>query len=414
MATTSRKDLAWLQTGWERNQGCSSQMRHFRSPAPSQKGASKNSILQCNKMSVKTKQVDDKARQIRLKYGKSNLERELIKKKSVVMTPFVTKVQIRKTRERIKLPKSAGRTSEKTGVTIETPHMSDDESNAENNSSSNLETVIAIGKEKREQHAMLSEDIYSMQGKDDKLQDDYVQNLIKCLTRRLRDPFEASRSQIPPTRPIAAYARPTKGEIALSVKGPVVLAPVSKVVMTTGERDSLDRPSRFHTRSLPEFAGSRTERAHTRPISSVSDSVVVTGKKLNNVNRVWLECEHAQNNTFNPDSPLCSLCRNVSGSNSDTSTTHERAKSALPRGAIRQIKNDGRLPQLNIGLTPSQSHRKDDETHSASLKRNQRARNGMVSPFELQVHLKELTFYDYGSPVPPPSMSNSDDEEDNP
>ena len=409
MATISRKDQAWLQTGWERNQGRSSQMRHYRSPAPSQKGASKNSILQCNKMSVKAKQVDDKARQIRLKYGKSNLERELNKKKGIDMTPFVTKVQIRKTLERNKVT-SAGRAGARIGVMIETPRMSDDETIGENNSTSSLETVG--GNEKGEQDAMLSDDIIVMQGKEDKRQDDYVQNLIKCLTRRLKDPFEASRTHIPPTRPIAAYARPTKGEIALSVKGPVILAPVSKVVKTTGERDSLDRPSRFNTRSLPEFAGSRTERAHTRPISSVSDSVVVTGRKLNNVNRAWLGCEHAQNNSFNPKNPLCSSCRAAGGSNSDTRATYERAKSALPREGIRQIKNDGRLPQLDIRQTPSQSLRKVDKTHSASPKRNQRARNGMISPFELQVHLNELTSYDYGSPVPPPSMSNSDDEED--
>lgn len=360
-------------------------------------------------MSVKAKQVDDKARQIRLKYGKSNLERELNKKKGIDMTPFVTKVQIRKTLERNKVT-SAGRAGARIGVMIETPRMSDDETIGENNSTSSLETVG--GNEKGEQDAMLSDDIIVMQGKEDKQQDDYVQNLIKCLTRRLKDPFEVSRTHIPPTRPIAAYARPTKGEIALSVKGPVILAPVSKVVKTMGERDSLDRPSRFNTRSLPEFAGSRTERAHTRPISSVSDSVVVTGRKLNNVNRAWLGCEHTQNNSFNPKNPLCSSCRAAGGSNSDTRATYERPKSALPREGIRQIKNDGRLPQLDIRQTPSQSLRKVDKTHSASPKRNQRARNGMISHFELQVHLNELTSYDYGSPVPPPSMSNSDDEED--
>ena len=435
MAAITGKDSAWLQTGWEQHQGRSSQMRHYRAPAPSPRGASKNSLLQCNKMSVKAKQVDDKAREIHFKYGKSNLERELNRKKGVDMTPFVTKVQIRKTLERNKL-KSAGRTSARLGAEIEKPHISFIESNGENktvidlsinadlnekNDMSNLQTVNE--KDETEEDAVLSEDIITVQVNEDKLNDNYlypeksekqlenVQHLIKCLTRRLRDPFEASRKQILPTRPIAAYARPTKGEIAISMKGPVMLAPVSKVVMTTAERNSLDGPNRLNVRSLPEFAGSRNERARTRPISSVSDSVVVTGKKINNAGRaVWLGCEHAQNGSFNQKNRLCSSCRDQYSLLSNTKITHERAKSAMPRDVTQQRKSEGCLPQL-VRQTPTKLHRRNDRNHSASPKRSQQARNGMISPFELQIHLDELNSYDYGSPVPPPSVSNSDDEE---
>ncbi|KAL9974304.1 hypothetical protein ACROYT_G011325 [Oculina patagonica] len=433
MAATTRKDMAWLQTGWEQNQGHSSQMRHYRAPAPCQKGASRNSLLQCNKMSVKAKKVDDKARQIRFKYGKSNLERELNKKKGIDMTPFVTKVQIRKTQERNRF-NSAGRDSAKRRIESErfqSPFIENSEENITLNSPklnvdfndkesfSTLKTVD----EKDEEEIMLREDIIAVEVNEKKMEDNYlypetsekqldnVQHLIKCLTRKLRDPFEASRKQIPSTRPIATYARPTKGEIALSIKGPVLLAPVSKVAMTTVQSHGSDRPSRLNTRSLPEFAGSRTERARTRPISSVSDSVVVTGKKLHGpVRGTWVDCGHAQNDSHDQRYRLCYSCKDQYRSGSDAKITHERAKSAVFRDVTLQSRSDGCLPQL-IRQTPTKLHNRNAGNHSASPKRSRRSRNGMVSPFELQVHLDELNSYDYGSPVPPPSVSNSDDEE---
>ncbi|KAJ7374804.1 hypothetical protein OS493_005154 [Desmophyllum pertusum] len=431
MAATAGRDAAWLQTGWEQNQGHSSQMRHYRAPAPCQKGASKNSLLQCNKMSVKTKQVDEKARQIRFKYGKNNLERELNKKKGIDMTPFVTKVQIRKTQEKNRL-KSAGRASTRRRIESEMVHYTTIQNSEEKRTVidttlkgdwddkealSSLKTVDE--KDETEEEAMLCEDIIAVRVNEKKLDDNYsnlypgkqlenVQHLIKCLTRRLRDPFEASRKQVPPTRPIAAYARPTKGEIALSIKGPVLLAPVSKVAMTTAQGQSPDWPNRLDVRSLPEFVGSRTERARTRPISSVSDSVVVTGKKIHGAGRAtWVGCEHAQNGSFGQRYRLCCSCKDQYGSGSDTK---QRAKSAVFRDVTRQRKSDGCLPQL-FRQTPTKLHSRDAGNHSASPRRGHRSRNGMVSPFELQVHLDELNSHDYGSPVPPPSPSNSTDEE---
>ena len=427
MAASKRKDMAWLQTGWEQNQGHSSQLRHYRAPAPCQKGASRNSLLQCNKMSVKAKQVDDKARQIRFKYGKSNLERELNKKKGIDITPFVTKVQIRKTRERNRF-NSAGKDSARKRIESETVHSSLIENgeekrteatptlNSDGKDKESLSTLQTVD-EKDEEETTLCQDITAVEVNEKSMEDSYlypetseqqldnVQNLIKCLTRRLRDPFEASRKQIPPTRPIAAYARPTKGEIALSIKGPVLLAPVSKV-----QNHGSDRPSRLNNRSLPEFAGSRTERDRTRPISSVSDSVV-TGKTLQGHMRgTWIDCGHAQNGSHDQRYRLCCSCKDQYGSGSDAKITHERAKSAVFRDVTRQSKSDSCLPQL-IRQTPTKLHSRKTGNHSASPKRSRRSRNGMVSPFELQVHLDELNSYDYGSPVPPPSLSNSDDEE---
>lgn len=439
MAATTRKDMAWLQTGWEQNQGPSSQIRHYRAPAPCQKGASRNSLLQCNKMSVKAKQVDDRARQIRFKYGKTNLERELNKKKGIDMTPYVTKVQIRKTQERNRF-NSAGKDSarkrmdsegvdfsfiengdEKRTVFYPTQNGDCNGKESQNLTVSSLQTVDE--KDETQEEIISCEDIIAVEVNERKMEDNYlypettekqldnVQHLIKCLTRRLRDPFEASRKQIPSTRPIAAYARPTKGEITLSIKGPVVLAPVSKVAMTTFHSHGSDRQTRLNTRSLPEFAGSRAERARARPISSVSDSVVVTGKKLHGPMRgTWVDCGHALNGSFDQRYRFCYSCRDQFASGSETKMTQERAKSAVLRDVTCHSKSDGCLPRL-IWQTPTKLHSRNTGNRSASSKRGPRSRNGMVSPFELQVHLDELSSFDYGSPVPPPSLSNSDDEE---
>ena len=428
MAVSSRNDTSWLQTGWEQNQGRSSQMRHYRAPAPQQKGASRNSLLQCNKMSVKTKQVDERARQIRFKYGKNNLERELNKKNGTDLTPFVTKVQIRKIQERNRFSSAGMRTSARRRNESEKVHTSfrenseengkiiDSTLNGENNdeeSYSSLDTVHE--KDETCEESMLCEDIISIkvnesnQTETSENQIENVQHLIKYLNRRLRDPFEASRKQIPSTRPVAAYTRPTKGEIALSVKGPVLLAPVTKVAMTTLRSHSPDKPSRLGTRSLPEFADSEAARDRARPVSSVSDSVVVTGKKMHGPTpAVWAGREHAQNGLFDQKYHLCSSCKDHYGSGSETKMPHERAKSAVS-GDDRQRKCHGCLPQL-IRQTPTKLYSRNIGNRKASPKRRQHSHKGMISPFELQIHLAELSSYDYGSPGPPPSLSNSDDE----
>ena len=307
MAATTRNDASWLQTGWQQNPGRSSQMRHYRAPAPCQKGASRNSLLQCNKMSVKTKQVEDRARQIRFKYGKNKFEKELNEKNGTDLTPFVTKVQIRKIHERSRF-NSAERTSARRKNESEKVHTSFIENSEKNgqmidstlNGDKNDEEFYCSlepveEKDETYEESVLSEDIIAIQVSDKIQTDNYldpetsetqlenVQHLIKYLTRRLRDPFEASRKQIPSTRPIAAYARPTKGEIALSVKGPVLLAPVTKVAMTTLRSHSPDNPNtcRIEARSLlngcqsprsPHFLGQRQcccdREENARPLAS--------------------------------------------------------------------------------------------------------------------------------------------------
>lgn len=420
--------MAWLQTGWEQKQGPSSHIRHYRTPAPCERGASRNSLLQCNTMSVRAKQVDDKGRQIRFKYGKSNLERNF--KKGVHITPFVTKVQIKKTQERGR-GKSAGRASarkinesERVRFTIasDEQRILNGECTDKNALPSQVGTEGAETKEENgdDESSFLGETIsveLNVKTEDtnylyppetsDKERDD-VQQLIKSLSRRFRDP-ETCRRQIPAAHPIAAYARPTKGEIALSIKGPVLLAPVSKVAKATAQAN--ERQSRRDVRSLPEFAGSRNERAYIRPISSVSDSVIVTGKKIHGAGRVtWPGCEHAPNGSLDQNSRLCHSCKDQRSSSSNTNITVERAKSAVCGDISRQRKSDGCLPQL-FRQTPTKLHVRAAVNRDSSPKRRARMRNGMISPHQLRVNLDQLKSYDYGSPVPPPSLSNSDDEE---
>ena len=426
MAAPKGHDMTWLQTGWEQNQGRSSHIRHYRTPAPCQKGASRNSLLQCNKMSVKTKQVDDKARQIRFKYGKSNLERNF--NKGLDIAPFVTKVQIKKTQERNR-SKSTGRASARKRNADERVHFeipSDEsrtlsgdcsdknalsnqfgdkveaktiEENIEDKSDFSVE-IMAV-----EMNAKPEETNYLYPPETSEKERESVQHLIKCLSRRFRDPIETSRKQVTVTRPIAAYARPTKGEIALSMKGPVLLTPVSKFAKATVQAS--DRQSRLHIRSLPEFAGARNERPRTRPISSVSDSVVLTGRKIHGAGQdTWPECTHAPNGSLDQNHRLCYSCKDRHSSSSETNTTRERAKSAV----YCERKIDNGLPKL-LRQSPTKLHGRNALTRDSSTKRRNCIRNGMISPHELQINLERLKSYDYGSPVPPPSMSNSDDEE---
>ena len=430
MAASEGHDMTWLQTGWEQNQGRSSHIRHYRAPAPCQKGASRNSLLQCNKMSVKTKQVDDRTRQIRFKYGRGNLERNL--KKGLDIAPFVTKVQIKKTQERHH-SKAAVRTSARKRNADERVHfeIASDEKGVPSGDCSDknalsdqfggkveAETTQENIKDKSdfseeimsvEMNAKPEETNYLYPPETSEKERESVQHLIKCLSRRFRDPIETSRKPVTATRPIAAYARPTKGEIALSMKGPVLLTPVSKFAKATVQASG--RQSRLHVGSLPEFTGASNERPCTRPISSVSDSVVLTGRKIHGAGRVtWPECAHASNGSLDQNSRLCYSCRDQNSSSSDTNTTRERAKSAVCGANNRQRKSDSGLPKL-LRQSQTKLHGRNALNRDSSPKRRHCMLSGMISPYELQVNLERLKSVDYGSPVPPPSMSNSDDEE---
>ncbi|CAH3188680.1 unnamed protein product [Porites evermanni] len=413
MAVPTGRDMTWLQTGWEQNQGRSSHIRHYRPPAPSEKGASRNSLLQCNKMSVKIRQIDDKAQQIRFKYGKSNLERNF--KKGVDLTPFVTKVQIRKMRERdgvkpVRDTTEGGRVrfateSDKNQLDVDTADKNTLSSHA------GIENDTATNEENTKDEGTFAE-VYYRQVHLCGLYRLFLALLqvfvIKTLSRRFRNPIEASRGKIPAARPTAAFAKPTKGEIALSIKGPILLAPVSKTAIATAQAS--ERLSRLEdTRSLSEFAGSRNGRARPRPISSVSDSVIITGRNIHASGR-WLGSEHAPNSSLNQNNRLCHSCNEQRSARFDSSIAKQRAKSALCGRINERRKSEGCAPHM-FHQYPVKAHGKTVENGALSPKRRQKMRSGMISPFELQVHLDQLKSCDFGSPVPPPSLSNSDDEE---
>ena len=423
MAVPTGRDMTWLQTGWEQNQGRSSHIRHYRPPAPNEKGASRNSLLQCNKMSVKIRQIDDKAQQIRFKYGKSNLERNF--KKGVDLTPFVTKVQIRKMKERDGVkPVRATSESGRVRFATESDKKQSDENTTDKNTVSShagIENDAETNEENTKDEGTFTEDIIAVHVETNTDKTNYlyppeisekdredVQNVIKTLSRRFRNPIEASRGKIPTARPTAAFAKPTKGEIALSIKGPILLAPVSTTAIATAQAS--DRLSRLEdTRSPPEFAGSRNGRARPRPISSVSDSVIITGRNIHASGR-WLGSEHALNSSLNQNNRLCHSCNEQRSARFDSSIAKQRAKSALCGRINERRKSEGCAPHM-FHQSSVKAHGKTVGNGALSPKRRQKMRSGMISPFELQVHLDQLKSCDFGSPVPPPSLSNSDDEE---
>ena len=423
MAVPTGRDMTWLQTGWEQNQERSSHIRHYHPPAPSEKGGSRNSLLQCNKMSVKIRQIDDKAQQIRFKYGKSNLERNF--KKGVDLTPFVTKVQIRKMKERDGF-KPVRDTSEsgKVRFATESDEKQSDEDTADKNTLSShagVENDAETNEENAKDEGTFAEDIIAVHVETNTEQNNYlyppeisdkdrenVQNVIKTLSRRFRNPIEASRGKIPAARPTAAFAKPTKGEIALSIKGPILLAPISKTALAIAQAS--DRPSRLEgTRSLPEFAGSRNGRVHPRPISSVSDSVIITGRNIHASGR-WLGSEHVPNSSLNQNNRLCHSCNEHRSARFESSIAKQRAKSAMCGRINERRKSEGCVPHM-FHQSPVKAYGKTASNGALSPKRRQKMRSGMISPYELQVNLEQLKSCDFVSPVPPPSLSNSDDEE---
>lgn len=423
MAASKGHGMTWLHTGWEHHQRPSSHIRHYRTPVPQEKGPSRNSLLQCNKMSVKTKSADEKVRQMRFNYGTNNFEGNF--KKGVDITPFVIRVQIKKTHERSS-SKSAGKASRRKRDTNErlqfeiesdvnrTQNVDCADKNALPGQEENKIGVRTADIEESENNNDLSGEIIAVEMNAKPEEANYlylpeiseeeranVQHLLKYLSRRFRDPTKESRKQIPATRPMAAFARPTKGEIALSMWGPVLLAPVSKVIKASSKQTRLD------TGSVPEFAGIRNERICNRPISSVSDSVVLTGRKLHGAGRVsgWPECEHGRNESFDQKHHLCHSCRSQHFSNSDTHITRERAKSAVCGDQTRQRKSDRCLPQL-LGISTAKLQDGIENNPNLNLQKRNR-----ITPYKMQVNLAQLNSYDYLSTVPPPSLSNSDDEE---
>lgn len=428
-------DMTKVQSNWEQSQWRSSHLRHYHAPAPPEKGPSRNSLLQCTKMSVKSKDLKNTIHQLRLTYLKSNVEKTDLNKRKVV-TPFVTKVEIIKTRTR-KRSKSTDstlgkeRNTDKSVVSFmgdETQDV-DDDCYAQN---APFCQIVDTGEAELDDGSIegksdLPADIIGMKIDEDKkatdlylpeIPDEERENLdylIRCLNRRIRSPVQKYRRPISSIRPIATYAKPTKGEIDLSIKGPVLLPPVSKAVklaatQTKDKQTLLDEE--LPKPKLSHFEGKQNER-NEPAISSDSHNAVETDRNTKTTRRVtWSGYGREPKGPHNQNNRLCHSCIQQHSSCSDTKITRERAKTAVCRDNGKQRKSCNHLPQL-LRHSPTKLHAKNATKRGYNVKqlRPVDARNGIKYCQEIQVNLDGLKSYDYGSPVPPPSLSNSDDED---
>lgn len=424
-----------VQSNWEQSQWRSSHLRHFQAPAPREKGPSRNSLLQCTKMSVKGKDLKNTIHQLRLEYLRSNVEKTGLNKRKVV-TPFVTKVEIIKTNSR-KRSKSTNSAVGKERNTIRSrvssvgdeTHAVDDNYYAQNASfcqivdtreaewddgsiegQSDLPAGLLRMKIDEDEKA---NDLYLPEIPDEEREN--VDYLIRCLNRRIRSPVQKYRRPISSTRPCATYAKPTKGEIELSIKGPVLLPPVSKAVklaatQTKNKQTLLDEE--LPKPKLSHFEGKKNE-GNGPAISSDSHNAVVTDRNTKTTRRVtWSGYGREPKDQLDQNNRLCHSCIQQHSICSDTKITRERAKTAVCRDNGKQRKSFNHPPQL-ARHSSTKLHAKNAIKRGYNVEQVKPldARNEIKYSQEIQLHLDRLTSYDYGTPVPLPSPSNSDDED---
>ena len=422
MAVMTGAETAWLQKRWDKSDGRPSQIRHHHAHAPCQKGASNNCLLQCTKMSVKAKDVEDKGQQIRRKYGRRNLETEL--NRTTVTTAkvalHVTKVQIRKTQERAREKSEGRRASSRRKIDNEgdvqvhtSPRQSRRVGNETNkNADANAPTTDANTNSEQGtttdpqqpcpptsssvdaislHEQSLDLNVIHLQRHETKTE--HVERLIQRLTRKLRDAADLSRQPFRSHRPTATYARPTKGEIALSLKGPVLLTPLGKASKVQANvHDVASRDSKLDPRVFREFAGS-------------SDSVVLAGRQLHGLGRVsWSPSQRGRGGAVRSQ---CHSCR-VQLTNSHKEKETGKAKSA----AAARHRNQGKIhsgPHSTFRLSSTPARNMTNQRWMP--KRGNPALKGLVSAYSSQVNLGQLNSLDHFSSVPPPSLSSSPQED---
>lgn len=434
-ASLKGHDMTKVQSNWEQSQWRSSHLRHYHAPAPREKGPSRNSLLKCTKMSVKSKDLKSTIHQLRLEYLKSNVEKTDLSKRKVV-TPFVTKVEILKTnsRKRSKSTDSAVGKERNTSrgrvrSVGDKTHAVDDNYYAQNASFCQIvDTVEAeLDDGSIEGQSDLPAALLRMKiDEDENVNDLYLPEipdeerenlnyLIRCLNRRIRSPVQKYRRPISSTRPTATYAKPTKGEIDLSIKGPVLLPPVSKAVKLAATQtkdnqtllnEELPKPKLSHCEG-------KQNEGNEPAISSDSHNAVVTDRNTITTRRVtWSGYGREPKHQLDQNNRLCHSCIQRHSICSDTKTTRERAKTAVCRDNGKQTKSFNHFPQL-VRHSATKLRTRNAAKCGCNVKQVKPfdASNEMKYSQEIRLHLDRLTSYDYESPVPLPSPSNSDDED---
>ena len=418
-----------VQSNWEQNQWRSSHLRHYQVPVPCEKGPSRNSLLQCNRMPVKIKNLEHSIHQLRLKQLRSTIEKNLNKRKST--SPFVTRVEIIKTRKKKRSKSTDSVSPRETNTNKEVSFIiTNNEKQGDSCSARNallcetMDTRQAdINDENALEHSDFAEaseitelemdvskertdNLYLPEIPDEEREN--VEYLIKCLNRRIRNPIKEYHRPVSSSRPTAAYARPTKGEIALSMKGPVLLPPVSKAVKAASTQAN-EKETRLNVESLRSKLPHSMSARNKSAISSESDSVVAKGRNVyGHRAAMWSGHGRVQYDQLDRNNRLCHSCRQQSAI-FEVGITGERMKTAVC-GENKQKNTCGHSAQ-QLSQSSTQSRARKVINRDSRVKQHISSHNGVKYPYEIQVNLDRLKSYDYESPVPPPSLSNSDDED---
>ena len=392
-------DLAWLNTSWSQIQGGS---KHYQSSRG--KGASDNRLLHCSQMSVKAKQVQDRAKKYSHEVSERGQVKKERKKKSVA---FVTKVQIKKKAQETRLEKSVNPLdkTKKTGECEKSKYVlerlnsscsSKDLCDPGVPNSSPMNTEVVHGE-------LFPSNV------EDNVED--LQGMIKCLTRRLREPSVELR-RCHSVKPLASFARPTKGEISLSQKGPVVLAPVLMSQQGTRSRgepcdkdSSKGKGNRMETKGIPQYG--EPSFAH--------DNISVRGKCPVGHRKSRSAPERMILGYVDPQKYLCSCCRGTFLSKSDdsgnasvkrsqsASTERDRLSKETKRTSTGKLVKITRHVQSSVPSIPQAGINPRSNISPCRGK-------GILRLTSLTIDLDSLSSRDYGSPVPPPSPDQSDNE----
>ena len=322
-------DMTWTRTRWEPPATKSSHVTHFQSPQQPSTVINNYKILQCNKMAVQAKHSDSaKVQQVRKEY-RGPVHSKNDPKKLKFTVPFVTKVQIKKTTAHFKSrPKS---TIVKRETTLQ--QIFDRENEEETDVDEVDEKCKKIEDNQREDYKKKTHEIgsplvklklkraprirracYSALAPVEQTgqeENESVDKLIKILTRKMNDRSLVSLGAKTNTIPVAAFARPTKGEIALSKKRPkpVVAASTNEAKMMQSAsvmpslRISLSNGTSSDSDSLPRDTILRGSSARSVP-------GLVSPRATPRV--PWSAPERISSLSFSdPGKPLCYCCRNA-------------------------------------------------------------------------------------------------------
>ena len=381
-------DTRWLNGGWSQHQAVPKQPRRH--------GPSESRLLHCRQMAVKEKQSVNKAKTYSHEVSqRGQTEKERTKKTAVA---FVTKVQIKRRAQRTS---SLGYVDDnmaeedKEGATCVTDRELDLLSEEERD---DVEHGAENGGPTDTRANDVPVDVYPSRAGEDA---EDIQGMIRSLSRRLGESSaELRRRQS--AKPLASFARPTKGELNLSEKGPVVLAPV---LMSQGiKRGQMHEQNGGKDKKERRGANQRRESAH--------DDILVQGTRSIGHRLSRSAPEGVGLGLTDPRKPLCSCCRGSLLADYAEKAVRRSQSASTERGRIQEEtkrNSTGRLVKISRHMQRSVPpiHQADLASRLISPCRGTGLFQHAAVTLELGLRLGSR---DYGTPVPPSSPDQSDGE----